>query len=60
MQGYLTMFDEAIEQMGPAGPTHVFIQCGVGSLAGSLQGYLVEKYGDRRPLLAVVEPTRAD
>lgn len=59
MQGYLTMFDEAIEQLGPAGPTHVFIQCGVGSLAGSLQGYLVEKYGDRRPLLAVVEPTRA-
>lgn len=59
MQGYLTMFDEAIEQMGTAGPTHVFIQCGVGSLAGSLQGYLVEKYGDRRPLLAVVEPTRA-
>lgn len=59
MQGYLTMFDEAIEQMGPARPTHVFIQCGVGSLAGSLQGYLVEKYGDRRPFLAVVEPTRA-
>jgi diaminopropionate ammonia-lyase len=58
-QGYLTMFDEAIEQMGPARPTHVFIQCGVGSLAGSLQGYLVEKYGDRRPLLTVVEPTRA-
>ena len=59
MQGYLTMFDEAIEQMGSARPTHVFIQCGVGSLAGSLQGYLVEKYGDGRPLLVVVEPTRA-
>jgi diaminopropionate ammonia-lyase len=59
MQGYLTMFDEAIEQMDPARPTHVFIQCGVGSLAGSLQGYLVERYGDQRPVLAVVEPTRA-
>jgi diaminopropionate ammonia-lyase len=59
MQGYLTMFDEAVEQMGPARPTHVFIQCGVGSLAGSLQGYLVEKFGDQRPLLTVVEPTRA-
>jgi diaminopropionate ammonia-lyase len=59
MQGYLTMFDEAIEQMTPKAPTHVFIQCGVGSLAGSLQGYLVEKYGGRRPLLTVVEPTRA-
>jgi len=59
MQGYLTMFDEAVEQMGPERPTHVFIQCGVGSLAGSLQGYLVEKYGDQRPLLTVVEPTQA-
>ena len=59
MQGYLTMFDEAFEQSGSDVPTHVFIQCGVGSLAGSLQGYLVEKYGDRRPLLAVVEPTAA-
>jgi diaminopropionate ammonia-lyase len=59
MQGYLTMFNEAIEQMTPVVPTHVFIQCGVGSLAGSLQGYLVEKYGDRRPFLTIVEPTRA-
>ena len=59
MQGYLTMFDEAVEQLSPERPSHVFIQCGVGSLAGSLQGYLVEKYGDQRPLLTVVEPTRA-
>ncbi len=59
MQGYLTMFDEALEQAGSEMPTHVFIQCGVGSLAGSLQGSLVEKCGDRRPLLTVVEPTRA-
>ena len=59
MQGYLTMFDEAFEQLSPDRPTHVFIQCGVGSLAGSLQGYLVEKYNGQRPLLTVVEPTRA-
>ncbi len=59
MQGYLSMFDEAVEQLSPGRPTHVFVQCGVGSLAGSLQGYLVEKYGDQRPLLIVVEPTRA-
>ena len=30
MQGYLTMFDEAVEQLSPDRPTHVFIQCGVG------------------------------
>jgi len=59
MQGYLTMFEEAFEQIGGTLPTHVFIQCGVGSLAGSLQAYLVEKFGDQRPLLTIVEPTRA-
>ena len=39
--------------------THVFIQCGVGSLAGSLQSYLVEKFGLQRQLLTIVEPTKA-
>ena len=57
MQGYLTMFAEAIEQLHGQVPTHVFIQAGVGSLAAALQGFLVEKYGDKRPLLVVVEPT---
>jgi len=59
MQGYLTMFEEAFEELGGTLPTHVFIQCGVGSLAGSLQAYLVEKFGEKRPLLTIVEPTRA-
>ncbi len=59
MQGYLTMFDEAFEQLDGQVPTHVFIQCGVGSLAGSLQAYLVERFGDERPLVTVVEPIRA-
>jgi diaminopropionate ammonia-lyase len=53
------MFEEAFEQLGGTLPTHVFIQCGVGSLAGSLQAYLVEKFGEQRPLLTIVEPTRA-
>jgi len=59
MQGYLTMYDEAFEQLGSEQPSHVFIQCGVGSLAGSLQAYLVEKFGRQRPLLTIVEPTKA-
>lgn len=59
MQGYLTLFEEAFEQMGGVRPSHVFIQCGVGSLAGSLQAYLVEKFGPQRPLLTIVEPTKA-
>ena len=59
MQGYLTMFDEAFDQIGGDKPTHVFIQCGVGSLAASLQAYLVECFGNQRPVLVCVEPTRA-
>ena len=56
MHGYLTMFSEALDQLEGQTPTHVFIQAGVGSLAGALQGYLVERYGAQRPLLTVVEP----
>jgi diaminopropionate ammonia-lyase len=59
MQGYLTMFSEAFDQLDGRLPTHVLIQCGVGSLAGALQGYLAERFGDRRPVLTVVEPTKA-
>ncbi|KPJ78952.1 MAG: diaminopropionate ammonia-lyase [Deltaproteobacteria bacterium SG8_13] len=59
MQGYLTLFDEAFEQVGEHEPTHVFIQCGVGSLPASLLAFLVERYGGRRPTLISVEPTRA-
>jgi diaminopropionate ammonia-lyase len=59
MQGYLTMFAEAFDQLGEFVPTHVFIQCGVGSLAGSLQAYLAERFGSRRPMLTIVEPTKA-
>ncbi len=59
MQGYLTLFDEAFEQIGGREPTHVFIQCGVGSLAASLQAFLLERFGSRRPMLVTVEPTRA-
>ncbi|MFQ5546084.1 MAG: diaminopropionate ammonia-lyase [Acidiferrobacterales bacterium] len=59
MQGYLTMYVEALEQLDGDRPTHVFIQAGVGSLASSLQAYLRECYGDDCPIVAVVEPTNA-
>ncbi|MDH3669845.1 MAG: diaminopropionate ammonia-lyase [Gammaproteobacteria bacterium] len=59
MQGYLTMYAEALEQLGADQPTHVFIQAGVGSLASALQAYLRECYGDDCPLVVVVEPTNA-
>lgn len=62
MQGYGTLMDEAMEQIAETGvdrPTHVFLQAGVGSFAGSMLGYLVEKYGDKRPITVIVEPDKA-
>ena len=59
MQGYLTLFAEAIEQLGPERPTHVLIQAGVGSLGAALRAYLREQYGDSGPFFAVVEPKNA-
>lgn len=59
MQGYMTMFNEALEQMDEIRPTHVFVQCGVGSFSGSCQAYLAQRFGEQRPLLTVVEPSVA-
>ncbi len=63
MQGYLTILDEVMEQIAEAGndrPTHVFLQAGVGSFAGSMLGYQVEKFGEERPITVIVEPDKAD
>ncbi len=60
MQGYLTLFDEAFEQLGGVLPTHVILQCGVGSFAAAGQAYLVERFGPDRPRVIVVEPNAAD
>lgn len=48
MQGYGTMALEAVEQLKKDGvekPTHVFVQAGVGSLAGGVQGVVVNAFG---------------
>lgn len=63
MQGYASIMDEAIEQMleyGEEKPTHVFLQAGVGSFAGSMLGYLISKYGKERPVTVIVEPDNVD
>lgn len=62
MQGYGTILDEAVEQIAEAGderPTHVFLQAGVGSFAGSMLGYLAGKFGDQRPITVIAEPDKA-
>lgn len=58
MQGYGTMALEANEQLQEAGcdrPTHVFVQAGVGSLAGAVQGYFANRYPESTPKVVVVE-----
>lgn len=58
MQGYGTMAMEANEQLEESGcdrPTHVFVQAGVGSLAGAIQGYFVNRYPENPPVVVVVE-----
>lgn len=59
MQGYGTMADEAAEQFGER-PTHIFIQAGVGSLAGAVVGYFANRYRENPPIMAVVEASAAD
>lgn len=62
-QGYTTMAVEALEQMkldGIIRPTHVFLQAGVGSFAGSILGYFANVFKDQCPITTIVEPEKAD
>jgi diaminopropionate ammonia-lyase len=60
MRGYAVLAQEAAEAMdadgGPA--SHVFVQAGVGGLAGAVAGYLRDRWGER-PRIVVVEPRAA-
>lgn len=63
MQGYGTMVMEADQQLKEAGidrPTHVFVQAGVGSLAGAVVGYFAHKYKENPPVMVVCEASAAD
>ena len=62
MQGYGTMAMEADEQLAGYGcsrPTHVFVQAGVGSLAGAVQGYFANRFPENPPKVVVVEAEAA-
>ena len=63
MQGYGTMAAEAAEQLRALGverPTHVFVQAGVGSLAGAIQGYFANRYPENVPTTVILEANAAD
>lgn len=58
MQGYTALLSEVIRQI-PERPTHVFVQSGVGGIAAAVAGYFTLLYGNDRPFLTVVDPSRA-
>ncbi|AKC63680.1 diaminopropionate ammonia-lyase [Clostridium sporogenes] len=63
MQGYGTMASEALEQLRELNiekPTHIFVQAGVGSLAGAVQGYFASVFKDECPITVIVEADEAD
>ena len=57
MEGYLQMAFEAVEQC-PDCPTHIFLQAGVGGLAGAVAAFARKVWGDA-PTIVVVEPDAA-
>ena len=63
MQGYGTMASEAAEQLRQMEinrPTHVFVQAGVGSLAGAVVGYFTNLFPNNPPKFVVMEARAAD
>lgn len=61
MEGYTTMASEIREQLQGEKPTHIFLQAGVGAMAGAICGYFTALYGDaERPVITIVEPDQAD
>lgn len=58
-QGYTTMGAEILDQLrldGIIKPTHLFLQAGVGSYAGSILGYLANRFGGEPPVTTITEP----
>lgn len=63
MQGYTTMGYEIVRQLeaeGAPAPTHLFLQAGVGSMAGAMAGFFSTYYGEHRPFITIVEPNKAN
>jgi len=64
MEGYTVMTSEVYQQIAANDdmqvPTHVFVQGGVGGLAGAVCAHLWMLYGEERPRFIVAEPVLAD
>ena len=59
IEGYLTMAEEIVDRMNGEKPTHIFLQAGVGSMAGGIESYFMDLYREERPLITIVEPAAA-
>lgn len=58
-QGYTTMGAEMLDQLrldGISKPSHLFLQVGVGSYAGSILGYFANRFNGKPPVTTIVEP----
>jgi len=60
MQGYMTMALEAYSQLDGTLPTHIFLQAGVGSMAGAVAGLFKLLCYPHEPTVIIVEPHNAD
>ena len=59
MQGYTTMGAEIKEQLAGVIPTHIFLQAGVGAMAGAMTGFFSDCFGPEVKI-CIVEPEKAD
>ena len=59
IQGYLTIAAETCGQMNGEVPTHVFLQAGVGAMAGGMAGYFLNRYRETPPCITIAEPRAA-
>lgn len=63
MRGYTTLGKEICQQLNEQNiqtPTHVFLQAGVGSMAGAVAGYMTDIWKEAPPKIIIVEPDKAD
>lgn len=59
IEGYLTLAAEAERQMDGRLPTNIFLQAGVGAMAGGIEAYFIKQSRGVRPLVTIVEPEEA-
>ena len=59
VEGYLTMAEEIKDSMNGEVPTHIFLQAGVGAMAGGVESFFMDACGKEKPMITIVEPTEA-